>query len=85
MINIKDFNPNLSKVDKKPYKNIGIHNIGHITIKNTDDYKNINSLNTSYLIIGDVNGFFEEKNGNKYLIIDSTAKNKGVLKKCIEL
>ena len=32
MINIKKFNSNLIKVDKKSYKNIGIYNIGYITI-----------------------------------------------------
>ena len=32
MINIKDFDSNLLKIDKKSYKNIGIYNIGYITI-----------------------------------------------------
>ena len=34
MINIKDFDWNLLKKDKKTNKNIGICNIGYITIKN---------------------------------------------------
>ena len=34
MISIKDFDLSLLKVDKKSYKNIGIFNIGYITIKN---------------------------------------------------
>ena len=38
MINPKIFAPNLLKIDKKLYKNIGIYNIGYITIKKTDDY-----------------------------------------------
>ena len=33
MINIKDFDSSLLKIDKKSYKNIGIYNIGCITIK----------------------------------------------------
>ena len=33
MINLKNFEPNLLKIDRKPYKNIGIYNIGYITIK----------------------------------------------------
>ena len=41
MINIKDFNLSLIKIEKKLYKNIGIYNIGYITIKRTDDYENI--------------------------------------------
>ena len=33
MINIKDFNPSLIKIDKKSYKNIGIYHIRYITKK----------------------------------------------------
>ena len=33
MINIKDFDSSLIKIDKKSYKNIGICNIGCITVK----------------------------------------------------
>ena len=33
VINIEDFDSNLLKIDKKSYKNIGIYNIGYITIK----------------------------------------------------
>ena len=33
MINIKEFDPNLIKIDKKSYKNIGIYNLGYITKK----------------------------------------------------
>ena len=33
MINIKKFDSNLLKIDKKSYKDIGIYNIGHIKIK----------------------------------------------------
>ena len=33
MINIKHFEPNLLKIDKKSYKNYGIYNIGYIAIK----------------------------------------------------
>ena len=61
MINIEDFLPNLLKIDKKPYKNIGIYNIGYITIKKIDDYKNIHSVNPFYLIIGKIDGFIEGK------------------------
>ena len=32
MINIKDFDLSLIKIDKKSYKNIDIYNIGYITI-----------------------------------------------------
>ena len=32
MINIENFNPDLLKIEKKSYKNIGIYYIGYITI-----------------------------------------------------
>ena len=32
MINLKNFEPNLLKIGKKTYKNIGIYNIGYITV-----------------------------------------------------
>ena len=33
VIDLKDFEPNLLKIDKKSYKNIDIYYIGYITIK----------------------------------------------------
>ena len=41
MINIKNVDPILLKIDQKSYKNIGIYNIGYITIKKVDDYENM--------------------------------------------
>ena len=80
MISIEDFDSSLLKIDKRFYKNIGIYNIGYITVKKTDDYKNIHSANLLYLIIGKAIGHIKEKNGNKYLVFDSADKNKEVLK-----
>ena len=37
------------------------------------------------MIIDEVGEYVEEKNGNKYLILDSTDKNKEILKKYPEL
>ena len=37
MINIKNFDPILLKLDRKSYKDISIYYIGYITIKNIDD------------------------------------------------
>ena len=81
MIDIKDFDPSLVKIDKKSYKNIGIYQIGYITIKSISDCENINSVNPLYLMIGEVDGYIEENNGNKYLTFASTDKNKKVLEK----
>ena len=83
MINIKDFEPNLLKIDRKSYKNIGIYNIGYITINNIDDYENIYSIysvNPLYLLVNHASGFIEEKNGNRYLTFDATDENKDLLK-----
>ena len=38
-----------------------------------------------YLIISEVDGHTEEKNGSKYLVFDSTDENKEVLEKYTEL
>ena len=64
MINIKDFDARLLKIDKKSYKNIGIYNIGHITKKQIDDYENIYSVNPLYLIIANASGYIKEKDLN---------------------
>ena len=61
MINLKNFEPNLLKIDRKSYKNIGIYNIGYITIKKIDDCENIYSVNPLYLLINHANGYIEEK------------------------
>ena len=84
MINIKDFDSSLLKIDKNSYTNIGIDYIGYITIKNSD-YENIYSINPLYLIIGEIDGYIKEENGNKYLTFASADKNKEVLKKYTEL
>ena len=81
MINIKDFDSSLLKIDKTLYKNIGICSIGYITIKRTDDYENIHSVNPLYLMIHKVIGHIEVKNKNWYLVFDSTDENKEVFKK----
>ena len=78
---IKNFDPILLKIDRKSYKNIGIYNIGYITIKKIDDYENIYSVNPLYLIIAHASGYIEEKDVNKYLIFRSTDENKELLKK----
>ena len=81
MIDLKTFEPNLLQIDKKSYKNIDIYNIGYITIKRIDDHESIYSVNPLYLQVNHVNGYIEEKNKNKYLIFNSTDKNKELIKK----
>ena len=81
MTDIKKFNSNLLKIDKKSYKDIGIYNIGYITIKKIDDYEDIYSVNPLYLTITHGSGYIEEKGVKKYLIFDPTDENKELLKK----
>ena len=82
IINPKNFDPILLKIDKKSYKEIGIQNIGHITIKKIDDCENIYSVNPLYLLVNHANGYIEKKKRvNKYLIFDSTDENKELIKK----
>ena len=38
-----------------------------------------------YLIIGEVDGHFKEKNGSKYLVLDSIDENREVLQKYAKL
>ena len=81
IINLENFDSNLLKIDKKSCKNIGICNFGYITIKKIDDCKNIHGVNPLYLFVNHASGYIEEKGVNKYLIFDSTDKNKELLKK----
>ena len=48
MINIQNFQSNLLKIDKKPYKDFDIYYIGYITIKKIGNCKNIDSVNPLY-------------------------------------
>ena len=81
IINLKNFESNLLQIDKKSCKNIGIYNIGYITIKQMDDCENIYSVNPLYLLVNHASRYIKEKNENKYLIFDSTDENKELLKK----
>ena len=81
IIDFKNFDARLLKIEKKSYKNIDIYYIGYITIKKIDDYESIYSVNPLYLRIDHANGYIEEKGVNKYLVFDSTDENKELLKK----
>ena len=90
-IGLKDFDARLLKIDKKDYNKIDIYYIGYVTIKKNADYNNINSVNPLYLMINQMISHFEcnsfecnsieEKNENKYLVLDGIDENKEVLKK----
>ena len=84
-INLKDFDAGLLKVDKKDYNEIDIYYIGYVTVKEIANCNNINSVNPLYLMIDEMIGHFEEKNENKYLVLDEIDENKEVLNKYEEV
>ena len=61
IIDIRNFQSNLLKIDKKPYKDVDIYYTGYITIKKFDDCENIYSINPLYLTIYPATGYFTEK------------------------
>ena len=61
MINVKNFNSDLLKIEKNIYKNVDIYYIGYITVKTISDYKGLRSVNYLYFIIGEVDECIEEK------------------------
>ena len=73
------------KVDKENYKEIDIYYIGYVTVKKIANCNNINSVNPLYLMINEMIGHFEEKNENKYLVLDDVDENKEVSKKYEEV
>ena len=81
MINLKNVEPNLLKINIKHYKGINIYYVRYITIKQIDDYESNYSVNPLYLQVNCANGYIEGKNENKYLIFDDFVdENKEVLK-----
>ena len=52
IINIKDFDPNNIRIDKKSYKNIFIYYMGYVTI---NKYLKIYRVNLLYLIFDKLN------------------------------
>ena len=75
---IRKFQSNVLKIGKKPYKDFDVYYIDYITIKKIGDWENIYSVNPLYLTIYSATGYFKEKNGEKYLILDSTDKYEEV-------
>ena len=77
IINKNFFDPNKIKTNEKWYKNILIYYIGYLTIKDSK-YLKINSVNPLYLIFNKVNGYFEEINKDKYLMLVPTNESKEI-------
>ena len=75
-VDLKDFDAKLLKIVKKDYNEIDIYYIGYVTVKKIANCNNINSVNPLHLMINEVIGHFEEKNENKYLVLDDVDENK---------
>ena len=84
-ISVIDFDARLLKVDKNNYKEIDIYYTGYVTVKTIANCNNINSVNPLYLTINEMIGHFEEKNENKYLVLDDIDENKEVSQKYEEV
>ena len=61
IVNLKDFDARLLKVDGKSFKKIDIYYVAYIAIKKKDDYESIYSMNPLYLRINHASGYWEEK------------------------
>ena len=76
LINVKNFNNNNLKLDKKGVLGNDVYYIGYITKK---PQWNVNSVNLLYLVINRIKGHFEELDGDKYLTISS--ENDDIMQK----
>ena len=82
IIYIENFDPKNIKIDEKSYKNILIYYIRNMTIKKDLNMCNVNHM---YLIFGEVNGYFEKINENKYFTPFLLMKANKKIKKYEEL
>ena len=62
-------------INENSYKNVLIYYIGYVTIKDPN-YIKANSTNPFCLIINKINGYFEDSNWNKYLMLVPTDESK---------
>ena len=53
--------------------------MSYVTIKNSK-YGKINSVKPLYFMLNKMNGYFEESNGNKYLMLSLTNESKEKIK-----
>ena len=78
MINLKNFDSNLLKIDKKHYKRIDIYYVGYFTIRKIDNCENIDSVNPLYLLVNHAGRYIEEKMEiNTWFLMILFMKTKG--------
>ena len=79
MANINYFDLNLLNIDEVLFKNdeLVMYDIKYI--------KNLNNLNTLYLVFNNLDAYIEKSGENRYLIFASTEKNRIMLENYTEL
>ena len=74
MANINDFDPSFLNINETSFKSyvLIMYDIKYI--------KNLNSLNTLFLVFNNLDEYIEKSGENRYLIFASTEKNRIMLK-----
>ena len=81
IIDIKTFDSNNLKLDKKTHKDLDIYNIGYVTIKKIGDFYDVDGVNPLYLRIDYASGYIKKINEDKFLVFDVRDENKELFKK----
>ena len=79
MTNINDFNPSLLNIDEVLYES------NELMMYVITFIKNLNNLDSLYLVFNDLDAYIEKSGENTYLIFASTEKNKIMLENYTEL
>ena len=77
--NINDFDPSLLNIDKVSFRS------DELTMYDITYIKNLNRLNTLYLVFNNLDGVFQRSGENKHLIFSSAGKNRITLENYTEL
>ena len=75
MINILDFDPSLLNIDEVSFRN------DKLIMHDVKSIKNLNILNTLYLVFNNLDGYFKKRGPDKYLIPVSTKKKQNNVRK----
>ena len=70
MSNINDFDPSLLNIDEVLFKS------NELVMYDIQYIKNLNNLNSLYLVFNNLDTYIEESGENRYLIFASTEKIK---------
>ena len=79
MTNINDFDPSLLNIDEASFKN------DELVMYEVKYVKNLNNINSLYLVFNNLHAYIEKNGENKYLIFALTERNKIMLETYTEL